>query len=147
MLIPIFIYCKNVFVAFYRVFNVFLLILISSQPCFYIYMYVLFVMVVMTRLRELVPKRHTERKPGEIDLPAGINRYEKPTEDQPDVGIVYEEQSYEAPVEDYSNRPLPGAENYTAPVAESSNQAYVEEEYQELGEADINYVVSEDSFA
>ena len=99
------------------------------------------VYIVMTRLRELTTKRRTESKSDDTELPR-TSRYKETSEDQTDVGVVYEEQSYEAPVEDYGGQP---AENYTAPIAESSNEAYVEEEYQELGDADINYVVSTDS--
>ena len=103
-------------------------------------------MVVLTRLRQLAPKPRSQRKPADTELSdSDRRRYEqKPPEDQQDQRVVYEDQSYEAPVQDYGRQ---AAENYQPPICESADAVYVEEEYQELGEADINYVVSPDSDA
>jgi len=108
---------------------------------------IIIIIIVLTRLRQLAPKPRSPRKSADTELSdSDRRRYDqKPPEDQQNVGVVYEDQSYEAPVQDYGRQAA--AENYQPPIRESADAVYVEEEYQELGEADINYVVSPDSDA
>ena len=83
-----------------------------------------------------------ERRPADPEMTDNV-RYRTKPKDQPDIGEVCEEQGYEAPAEDYGGPPV---ESYT-PIEEPEDKDYVEEEYQELGESDINYVVPADSEA